>query len=200
MTMPVHLLTAEQLVAATSLEVLRRDAESRIDQNATLTLRDKQLAKRELEFLLEYERLRRLRRAVYQWKSERREELYRIIVRREEVQNQVRLSRAETAREVARLNHEIVQWKLDTVERIRRLRPKDDFAAHVRQARLGLLKLKLQQIMARRREEYLADSIDSQVLRRGRFLLRVREQYPDMADELIDYYDRLQFEHGDRSE
>jgi hypothetical protein len=87
------------------------------------------MAIRELDFLIEYERLRRLRAAVHQWRDERREWLLSHISRQQEVLNRLAIARKETALTIARMNREIVMYKLEILRELRRLRPREKQAA-----------------------------------------------------------------------
>ncbi len=182
-------------LAPSVLEVLRGQAYAAVRENEALTLTQKEHALKEVDFLIERERLRRVRKDAIQIHNERRERMYDALIRREEVVNQIRLARARTRREIEAINRDIAQYKYDILLQMQKLRPRNRV---VKDAREQLLKLRIQQRMARMREKELLQSLEAQSLKRAAFLKRVRSDFADMADELIDHYDRMVYRHGER--
>jgi hypothetical protein len=185
-------------LGTSTLEVVRARALAKIQGDEMLSPEQRAMAIRELDFLIEYERFRRLRTAVYQWRDERREWLLSHISRQHEVLNRLAIARKETALTVARMNREIIMYKLEILQELRKLRPQNELDSYIRKARTDLVKLHLQRRHAKARRRILSQSITEQVLDRAEFLRKVRDKYPDLEEELMDDYDKREFQHTGR--
>lgn len=196
MNLPVNYdeSSAETTLGTASLEILRNKALEQIRKNESLSSEQRAAAVRELHFLIEHERLRRLKLIVQQWEEERNEYRYRRAIRRRQVLNQLAIEQRETARTIARINRDIIRYRLEIIEQIRKLRPKDELHQFIRRAQAEMIKLKLQRRYARARQQAIARELRDAVIRRARFLKMVREKYPDLEEELMDDYDRREFQ------
>lgn len=191
--------SAEDKLGTAFLENIRNNALRNIESDPTLPERRKQALIRELDFLIEHERLRRLRKFVFQWVEEREAFRTGILQRRIELANNVRLSMKQTALKIAQLNKDIANCKLDVIERIRRMRPKNESEAYLKKAALELQKLKFQKAILQAKEEMLHENLTNRAFNRQKFHEKVRKLYPDMADEMMEYYDRQVFQQSRRS-
>ena len=197
MSLPTrHNTSAYELVNAGSLEVLRAQTTKNIQKNIELSSKQKEKAIQELNFLVDAERARRQRQLAFQWNEERREYVFKQALRYQEVESQLKLSRARTARAVARLNRDAARCKLEIIVAIRKLRPRENSDSRIHRAKDEIYKLQLQETLARRREAALGHRLEQQVLRRAAFMKKVRKHSPDLEDELVDHYDQLQFQNA----
>jgi hypothetical protein len=190
----IHETGVELSLGTASLEEIRNKALRNIEADPTLPEYRKQAVIRELDFLIKLERLRRLRKFAFQWAEEKEAFRNSIFSKRIELANNIRLAVKQTDLQIAQLNREILNCKLDVIERIRRLRPKDDSAAYLKKAALELQKLRLQKLIMQAREDMFHQNLTDRTLNRQKFYDRVRKLYPDVADDLMDYYDRQVFE------
>jgi hypothetical protein len=186
-----HETDAEQLLGTASLEMLRNRALEKISKDESLSEQQKTMAVRELDFLLEYERLRRLRQAAWQWRDEKRERRYRNAIKKQQVFNQMMLDQKSTDLEIAEINRKIIRIKLDVMTELRKLKPKPTQNADIKKARNEMLKLKIRSKMARAMQRDFAEGISDLALYRARFLKKVQEEFPDSADLIIDNFDQL---------
>jgi hypothetical protein len=184
----------EQTLGTASLEEIRNKAFRNIESNPILTDYQKNTIIKELDFLIEHERLRRLRKFAFQWAEEKEVFQNGMLLRRIELDNGIRVSRKQTALKIAQLNKDILDCKLDVIERIRKLRPKDDSAAYLKKAALELQKLRFQKIIMKAKEDMFHQNLTDRALSRQRFYEKVKKLYPDMADDLMEYYDRQVFQ------
>ena len=111
---------------------------------------------------------------------------------------EMRLATARTESEVATYAQGNRQRELDILERILQLRvkykPAETLDAHVKELR----QLKRHQQLADAKEQAVLDSIAKRVRHRAAYIQLVNEKFPDMADELIDFYDQQVFRRGTR--
>jgi hypothetical protein len=189
---------AERMLGTPLLEEIRINALRKIEADESLSTYGKKTLVNELNFLIEHERLRRLRKLKIQWIEEKETFRNDIIVRRIELANSIRLSTKQTDLQIAQLNRDIANCKLDVIERIKKMRPKDDSAAYLKKANLELQKLRLQKLIMQTREDMLHENLTNRTLKRQNFHDRVRKLYPDTADELLEYYDRQVFQQTTR--
>lgn len=178
-----------------SLVMLRAEALDCIKNDVRLTPELKLAAIRELDFLLEYERLRRVRIAHRKFRDEERELVYQALIRRQEVVNLIRLAQAQTARAIEEIKRDIAHWRIEVEARLQRLRPKDEV---LKQARNELVKLQLQHRLERLREQHLFRGLEEQTMKRAALVEKVRNDFPDLAEELIDHYDQLSYQSAGR--
>jgi len=188
-----HNSSAESLLGTVSLEVLRNKALRNIEEDASLSVQQKLMAIKELDFLLEYERLRRLRNSAYQWEEERREHRYRMAQRHQEMTIKLAIERKETVLRIAEINRDITACKLRIIEDFKKLKPKDESLNHVRQLKKDLSRLQLQKRIAQAHENSFHQNLTERVANRARFIKQVRREYPDLAEELVDFYDQQVF-------
>jgi hypothetical protein len=195
-TLTEHRSSAELLLGTASLEELRNKALQKIEAKEHLTETQKKSLVKELDFLLEYERLRRLRRVVWQWHDEKRDRHYNNLKVKVELLNELLIGRKKTALEVARLDSEMLKIRLEMFEKIRKLRPQNDNRRYLRNAERDFLKLKLQQRYSKLRERHLVETLENRIIRRTNFLKKVRANFPDLEEELMAQYDRQMYEIG----
>ncbi|MBI5037736.1 MAG: hypothetical protein HZC01_03495 [Candidatus Kerfeldbacteria bacterium] len=174
-----------------SLVMLRAEALDCIKNDMRLTPQLKVAAIRELDFLLEYERLRRVRIAHRKFREEERELVYQALIRRQEVVNLIRLAQAQTARAIEEIKRDIAHWRIEVKVQLQRLRPKDEV---LKQARNEILKLKLKHRLEQMREQELHRSLEEQTLKRAALMGKVQRDFPDLAEELVERYDQMAYQ------
>lgn len=187
----------DENVGLRPLALLRADMRIRI-AGSHLSVHDKQAALNELDYLVRYEQLRRLRTAVWQWKDERRERRYRMRSQREEFVIGAALNRQRARAEIAECRARIVHSRLDIIERVRKLAPREESRSMIAKARRDMLRHQLASQMARNSRRHLQEELADMIAARGRFLRRVRQEFPEMEDELMDKYDSQLFQRGVR--
>lgn len=171
--------------------MLRAEALDCIKNDMRLTPQLKVAAIRELDFLLEYERLRRVRIAHRKFREEERELVYQALIRRQEVVNLIRLAQAQTARAIEEIKRDIAHWRIEVKVQLQRLRPKDEV---LKQARNEILKLKLKHRLEQMREQELHRSLEEQTLKRAALMGKVQRDFPDLAEELVERYDQMAYQ------
>ena len=199
MTLPVNRDEgAERWLGPSSLELARARLKETILGNPELTAYDRRRIFKELDGLMEYERQRRRRLAAFQREREDQEHRLAQVRKVAEAVYDLRLQRARLDNEVAKYAKESAQCKLDVIERVLELRakyrPATKPSAHLEE----LLQLKKRQRLAEAREQAILDSITKRAEHRAAFVKMVNEKFPDMADELLDYYDQQVFQQGTR--
>lgn len=194
MKLPVkHETSAGQLLGTASLEMVRSNLRRQIKNNVNLSYVERRRVLRELDFLIEYERMRRYRQAVHKWQRECLEYKLELLQKHCETVDQLRIARAKTEQTEARIRCEIVDLKLATIEKAMVLRKKYD-SIHERDKELRELdNVVIRDRIAKRKEEILNSQIARRALNRAHFIKKVEEQFPDMAEELTDYYDQQVF-------
>ena len=197
--------SAEQVLGTTSLEMVRGRVIRTISNNLSLSGKQRKRIIKELDFLIENEKNRRAQLVAHQWQREELE--HRLVIARKQadihqkyadIVSKLRLLKARTDRAVARYERDSLMCKIDTIERLLQLKSKykpvekqDD---HLKE----LLKIKKQQKLSEAREQAILDSIAKRAMSRAAFIKMVNEKSPDMADDLIDFYDQQIFQHGTR--
>lgn len=197
--------SAEQVLGTTSLEMVRGRVIRTISNNLSLSGKQRKRIIKELDFLIENEKNRREQLVAHQWQREELE--HRLVIARKQadihqkyadIVSKLRLLKARTDRAVARYERDSLMCKIDTIERLMQLKAKykpvekqDD---HLKE----LLKIKKQQKLSEAREQAILDSIAKRAMSRAAFIKMVNEKSPDMADDLIDFYDQQIFQHGTR--
>jgi len=108
------------------------------------------------------------------------------------------LHKAETNKAIALYERDSLMYKVDVIERLIQIKAKykpvekqDD---HLKE----LLKIKKKQKLSEAREQAILDSIAKKAMSRAAFIKMVNEKFPDMVDELIDFYDQQIYRQGTR--
>jgi len=185
---------AELLLGTPVLEGIRNRTELKIVSNPILSEDQIKSALKELDFLIEYERLHRLRQFAFRWIEGKEAFHNELILSRVELANEIRISRKQAALKIAKINREIANCRLDLMERIKKLHPKDDSSLYIKKAHSELQKLRFQKIIMREKEEIFHENLANRTLNRHKFYDKVKKLYPDMVDELMEYYDRQVFQ------
>lgn len=193
-----HQTSAEQLLGTVSLESLRIQLQRKINDNPDLSKKQRKQVLAELDFLIEYERLRRLKMAVHQWEREEQSHKLELLKNRVELVNKLRIARAKSNRLVAKMHSDAANLKLGMVEKLLALKKKYANASQTDGAAKELENLRIRDTIARKKEEAFHANISRRTVNRARFVKMVEKEYPDMADELIDHYDRQLFNAGVR--
>ena len=92
------------------------------------------------------------------------------------------------------MNKDIVNCQLDTLERIRQMRAKNESPDYIKKAEQEMQKLRLQKIIMEAKEDMFHKNLTKRTLNRQKFINKVQKLYPETADELIEYYDRQVFQ------
>jgi hypothetical protein len=189
---------AEQALGFASLEEVRARAVSVIESNPELSTWQKRAITKEINFLTERERLLRLRRFAFQWIDEQQTMRNRHVQRRIELVNAIRVSNRQTALQIAQIDKDILSCKLDLIERLKNIQSKGDSVRSAQAILSELEKLQFQRILMKAKENLFHQNLADRTLNRQKFMDKVRKEYPDMADELIEHYDRQVFEQTKR--
>jgi hypothetical protein len=183
--------------------MLRGRAISSVYDNPDLTRRQKRRVVKELDCLLEHEQRRRAQLAAHQWQREELDhhllvagKLEQILRKYAEVASTLRLLKARTDRAVARYERDSLMCKIDVLERILQIRAKYKPAVKDDDHLQELLKIKRQQKLSEAREQAILESINRRAMNRAAFIRMINEKFPDMADELTDFYDQQIFQQG----
>jgi len=206
MTLPVKQEDgAEQVLGTTSLEMVRGKVICNIYDNPDLTWAQQKKIIKELDYLIENEKCRRADLAVRQWQREELE--HRLVLAQKQAEiyqkyadiiGKLRLHKAETNKAIALYERDSLMYKVDVIERLIQIKAKykpvekqDD---HLKE----LLKIKKKQKLSEAREQAILDSIAKKAMSRAAFIKMVNEKFPDMVDELIDFYDQQIYRQGTR--
>jgi len=206
MTLPVKQEDgAEQVLGTTSLEMVRGKVICNIYDNPDLTWAQQKKIIKELDYLIENEKCRRADLAVRQWQREELE--HRLVLAQKQAEiyqkyadiiGKLRLHKAETNKAIALYERDSLMYKVDVIERLIQIKAKykpvekqDD---HLKE----LLKIKKKQKLSEAREQAILDSITKRALSRASFIKMINDKFPDMVDELIDFYDQQIFRQGTR--
>ncbi len=193
-----HQTSAEQLLGTVSLESLKIQLQRKINDNPDLNKKQRKRVLRELDFLIEYERLRRLKMAVHQWEREEQSHTLDLLKSRVEIVNKLRIARAKSDRLVAKMHSDTANLRLVMVEKLLALKKKHANSCQTNGAAKELENLRIRDEIARKKEEAFHANISRRTLNRARFIKMVETDFPDMADELIDHYDKQLFNAGVR--
>jgi len=206
MTLPVKQEDgAEQVLGTTSLEMVRGKVICNIYDNPDLTWAQQKKIIKELDYLIENEKCRRADLAVRQWQREELE--HRLVLAQKQAEiyqkyadiiGKLRLHKAETNKAIALYERDSLMYKVDVIERLIQIKAKykpvekqDD---HLKE----LLQIKKKQKLSEAREQVILDSITKRALSRASFIKMINDKFPDMVDELIDFYDQQIFRQGTR--
>ena len=197
--------SAEQVLGTTSLEMVRGRVIRTISNNLSLSGKQRKRIIKELDFLIENEKKRRAQLVAHQWQREELE--HRLVIAQKQadiyqkyadIVSKLRLLKARTDRAVARYQRDSLMCKIDTIERLMQIKakykPVEKQDNHLKE----LLKIKKQQKLSEAREQAILDSVTKRAMSRAAFIKMVNEKSPDMADDLIDFYDQQIFQHGTR--
>ena len=206
MTLPVkHDDSAEQVLGTTSLEMVRGRVIRNINKNPDLNLWQRWRTKRELDFLIRCEQARREQSINHQLEIEELEHKHVIVQKQADISqkhadivSKLRLLQARTDRAVARYQRDCFFCKLDVIERVLHLRAKYKSVENQDDHLKEILKIKRQQKLFEAREQAILDSITKRAMNRATFIKMVNDKFPDMVDELTDFYDQQIFQQGTR--
>ncbi|MEW6410915.1 MAG: hypothetical protein AB1483_00420 [Candidatus Zixiibacteriota bacterium] len=194
---------AEHVLGTTSLQIVRSKIIENIRRYPGMTWWQRRKIINELDSLIEMERCRRKQLAAHQLQRENVE--HRLIIAQKQIDifekyvdviSRVRLLKARTSRAVARYERDSVMCKLDVIERLMQIRAKHKPAEKQDDHLKELSQIKKQQEVSQAREQAVLDSIAKKAMSRATFINMVNEKFPDMADELVDFYDQQIFQRG----
>lgn len=201
MNLPInHDLSTESIIKNSSIETIRGELTHRIQSSDILTAEQQSVALEEMDVLLEYEKYRRMLTMIYQLKQDSRERIngtrdrirFRrefLIRKRQEQKQELLLSRKEATLRIAKINAEL-----------RKLRPQPPVDKDLKRTQDELNKIKLRGRKRRASQEQVEKELRDRVERKAQFLIKVRQKFPDMEDELMDEYDRQMYESGHSNE
>lgn|GEM_PF-6675322 len=198
MNLPVkYSETPQDFLGLHCLEVLRAKLAKKIESEK-LTRKERRRAIREMNFLIDYARMRRVRTAVWQWQDEATEHDYHLAIRRQQVVNQLVLERKRLMVSLGEMDAKIAETRIGVMEQMNKLTPKDERQSLIDSARKELLRLKLRRNLSRQSRREAEDELAEQTLARARFQKIVRQDFPELEDEIMDDYDRRAFAQSGR--
>lgn len=189
---------AEQSLGTGSLELVRANMRKLINARKDLEPQDREYILEELDSVIEGERIRRARALRLQLE---REELDHRIEAVQKVANLACAVRTQIARadaEIARNAQETVNGKLDIAERMMKLREKYKPVPKKDEHQEEIDHVRKRQSITDMREDATVNAITKRAFKRAAFVKRVKAEFPDMADDLIDYYDQQIFQRDTR--
>ena len=189
---------AEQSRGTGSLELVRANMRQLIQRRTDLAAEDKEYILKELDCVIEGERQRRARLATYQLELEALDHRIDQVRKASDIACYVRTKQGQAEREIAQHAREIVNGKLDIAERIIRLREKYKPVPVRDEHQEEIDSMKKRQSIADMRENAALNSVTERALKRAAFVKKVQAEFPDMSEELIDYYDQQVFQRGAR--
>lgn len=202
MNLPIkHEMSVDVIFNNVSIEKLRNDFMARIETSETYSKDQKDAMVQELNFLLQFEKYRRMLRMIYLIKEEKREYRNRIYERqrlrranaykaRRELKHETTLNRKETALKIAKLNEEIANCKMAVLERLDKIGSYAPIDKDLRKAKSELNRIKLRSKLRRTIQDEAEKELRDRVIRKAQFQKQVKHQFPDMEEELMDEYDR----------
>ena len=206
MTLPVKQEgSAEQTLGTTSLELIRSRVVRNLYDNPDLAGDQRLRIIKELDSLIENEKCRRTQLAVQQWQREELQHKLVIAQKQADIHQkyadivcQLRLLKGRTDRAVARYKRDCLMCKLDVVERLMQIKAKYKTVAKQDDHSKELLRIKKQQKLSEAREQAILNSIAKKAMSRAAFVKMANETHPEMADELVDFYDQQIFQQATR--
>lgn len=199
MSLPVkHENGAEQSLGTGSLELVRANMRKLILSRTDIEQEDKQYILQELDGVIEGERQRRARLALYQLEREALDHRIEQVRKASDVACYVRTQQAQAESTIARHAREIVNGKLDIAERMMKLRDKYKPVPKKDEHQEEIDHVRKRQSIAVMREDATVNAITQRALKRAAFVKRVKAEFPDMAEDLIDYYDQQIFQRDTR--
>ncbi len=206
MNLPVkHEISAERLLGTASLETIRSRLIQEIENSPKYAWHQKNKIIKELDQLIENERYRREQLAARQLQKEELDHKLIIIQRHckiydecAELVRRLQLQKAQTNHTIARYKRERTLWHVEIIERLLQLKAKYKPAEKQDEHLKELRKIRQQQKLSEAKEQVILDSLAKKAMNRATFIKMVNKQFPDMADELLDFYDQQLFQHGTR--
>ena len=206
MTLPVKQEgSAEQVLGTTSLETVRGRVIHNVYDNPDLSWCQRKRIIEELDVLIENEKCRRAQLAAHQWQREELEHKLVITQKQADIYekyadiiSKLRLFKAGTDRFIARYERDSLMYKVDIIERLVQIKAKYKPVEKQDEHLKELLKIKKKQKLSEAREQAILDSIAKRAMSRASFIKMVNDKFPDMVDELIDFYDQQIFRQGTR--
>jgi hypothetical protein len=196
---------AERELGTVSLEAVREKIIRPVVDDGRISWLQQRKIIKELDFLIENEKRRREALAIRQSQLEELEHEQMISEKRAaifqkyaEIISSLRLLRARTDRAVARYVRDSLMCKLDIVDRTMQMRAKYKPVEKEDNHKKELLEIKRQQKYSEAREQAILDSISKKAINRAAFIKMVNEKFPDLAEELLDFYDQQLFQQKDR--
>lgn len=189
---------AEQSLGTGSLELVRANMRQLIQRRTDLATVDKEYILEELDCVIEGERQRRARLALYQMAREALDHRIEQVRKVSDIACYVRTKQAQAEREISQYAREIVNGKLDIAERIIKLREKYKPIPVRDEYQEEIDSMKKRQSIADMRESSALNSVTQRALKRASFVMKVQAEFPDMAEDLIGYYDQQVFQRGVR--
>lgn len=201
MNLPInHELSIEGIISSSSIETIRGELAYRIQSNDKLSAEQQSAVLEELDVLLEYEKYRRMLTMIYQLKQDSRDRLNNerdrirlrresLISKRQEHRHELLFNRKKAALRIAKINADIGKF-----------RPQLQVDKDLKRTHGELNKIKLKSRLRRALQDEAEKELRNRVMRKAQFLKKVRQQFPDMEEELMDEYEKhhtYQFEGRD---
>ena len=191
MNLPIdHELTTESIISNSSIETIRNELTNRVQSNDNLTEDQQSTAVEELDVLLEYEKYRRMLTMIYQLRRDSRDRINNerdrirlrresLISKRQEHRHELLLNRKKTVLQIAKINSDIGKFQ-----------PQLQVDKDLKRANSELNKIKLKSRLRRALQDEAEKELRNRVMRKAQFLKKVRQQFPNMEEELMDEYER----------
>jgi len=184
---------AEHWLGTASLELVRARIHQAILANPEVSSGDYRRIFKELDALIAYEHDRRALSGKYAKECAALEHRISQLKRAAEATAELQGIRIASEYELDRHRRNRVQWQLDVAERILALRAKYRKVAKPNPHLEEMLRLKRQQQVTEAREQAMLESIRRRARHRATFVKMVNEKFPDMAEDMIDFYDQQIF-------
>jgi len=199
MTLPVaYDVSAEQLLGTASLELVRSRVRQNVLDNPDLTFFQRRKILKELDWLIECEQKRRARLAVRQWEKEELEHKTDMLEKQVQILSKLRILKARTELEVFQHQRDALCCKIEIMERLLHLKAKCKPVEKEDNSMKELIKIKQQLKLSDIKDQAIIKSITRRAMNRAAFIKMVNNKFPDMAEELLDFYDQQTFQHGVR--
>ena len=189
-----HGTSAEHLLGTASLELVRSNLERDIQENDDLTFEQQRNVLKELDFLIAFERIRRIKLAINQWQLEALQHESVVLQQRQDIENKLRIAQAQTDKVIASLKQDISNLTLDRIERALTIKRKLLDTREAGSMQNNLEKLKVEQLFAKKKEEAFHKLIAERAWNRAKFIKLVQDEFPDMADDMVEFYDDQVFQ------
>ncbi len=199
MNLPVKQENGAELTLGTgSLELVRANLRKQIFSDPSLGWRVRRRILRELDGLITSERERRQRHAQYEREQEELNHRISIVMQQADAESAIRTRLAKARSEIAKYDMERDTYRLNIAERALQLRAKYKLHNERDDMSSELTRIQKRQLLSDAKEKAVLRGITKRAMNRAAFVKEAQEKHPDIADELIDYYDQQVFQQNRR--
>jgi len=190
-----------------SLALKVNDLIQNISSDGSMSSDDKKEIIRELKFLQNYGRLVRVMQLKFNWEEEKLNLLRRYLSKkhqivseavrnRQKLKNELAMDRMETIQRIRDKQSAFLKERIELYAVLKKLKSSGQSNSDTSKAEQELHRINLRSKIRRAMQQEAEKELQERVLRRNDFLKNVRDNFPDLEEEIMEEYDRQIYQAG----